>query len=85
MHVLEQIQNIKSYGFVRDLLDKKALQVHGLWFDIGDGEMFLYSKNDKKFLIINEQTLETTFSHLITADWDINTTFVIIHCQWTHS
>ena len=61
------MQNLKSYGFVRDKLDEGALQIHGLWFDIGDGEMFMYSKMHKRFIIINEQTLETTFGHLISA------------------
>lgn len=64
VHVLEQMQNIKSYGFVRDKLDQNALQVHGLWFDIGDGEMFMYSKIHKRFIVINGQTLKTTFEHL---------------------
>jgi len=67
VHVLEQMLNIKSYGFVRCKLDENALQVHGLWFDIGNGEMFMYSKMHKRFIIINEQTLETTFGHLINA------------------
>ena len=67
VHVLEQMLNIKSYGFVRSKLDENGLQVHGLWFDIGNGEMFMYSKMHKRFIIINEQTLETTFGHLINA------------------
>lgn len=68
IHVLEQMQNLKSYGFVHDKLDEGTLQIHGLWFNIGDGEMFMYSKMHKRFIIINEETLETTFGHLISAD-----------------
>lgn len=64
VHVLEQMKNVKSYGFVREKLDTKALQVHGLWFDIGGGEMFMYSKMHNRFIVVNEQTLKTTFEHL---------------------
>ncbi|XP_074634399.1 beta carbonic anhydrase 1-like [Acropora palmata] len=64
VHVLEQMKNVKSYGFVREKLDAKALQVHGLWFDIGGGEMFMYSKMHNRFIVVNEQTLKTTFEHL---------------------
>ena len=64
------MQNIKSYGFVRDKLDNSALQVHGLWFDIGDGEMFMYSKIHKRFIVVNEETLKTTFGHLMSREDD---------------
>lgn len=70
VHVLEQLANIKSYGFVRDKLDESVLQVHGLWFDIGDGEMFMYSKMHKRFMIISEETLKTVFGHLTGIDSD---------------
>ena len=70
VHVLQQMQNIKSYGFVRDKLDESALHVHGLWFDIGDSEMFMYSKEHRRFIIVNEQTLKTSFRHLINAEGD---------------
>ena len=64
------MQNIKSYGFVRDKFDNSALQVHGLWFDIGDGEMFMYSKIHKRFIVVNEETLKTTFGHLMSREDD---------------
>ena len=64
------MQNIKSYGFVRDKLDKSALQVHALWFDIGDGEMFMYSKIHKRFIVVNEETVKTTFGDLMSREDD---------------
>lgn len=70
VHVLEQMKNVKSYGFVREKLDTKALQVHGLWFDIGGGEMFMYSKMHNRFIVVNEQTLKTTFEHLTNEEMD---------------
>ena len=59
--------NIKSYGYVRSKLDEGSLQLHGLWFNIGSGEMFMYSKTHKRFVIINEGTLTSAFGHLINA------------------
>lgn len=64
VHVLQQMQNIKSYGYVRNKLDEGSLQLHGLWFNIGNGEMFMYSKNHKRFVVINEETLKSAFGRL---------------------
>ena len=59
------MQNIKSYGFVRNKLDEGSLRLHGLWFNIGKGEMLMYSETHKRFVVINEETLASTFGHLI--------------------
>lgn len=59
------MQNIKSYGYVRKKLDEGSLQLHGLWFNIGNGEMFMYSKNHKRFVVINEETLKSAIEHLV--------------------
>ena len=68
VHVLQQMQNIKSYGYVRNKLNEGTVQLHGLWFDIGNGEMFMYSKNHKRFVVVNEETLKSTFGHLINGE-----------------
>ena len=68
VHVLQQMQNIKSYGYVRNKLNEGSVQLHGLWFDIGNGEMFMYSKNHKRFVVVNEETLKSTFGHLINGE-----------------
>ena len=68
VHVLQQMQNIKSYEYVRNKLNEGTVQLHGLWFDIGNGEMFMYSKNHKRFVVVNEETLKSTFGHLINGE-----------------
>ena len=50
------MQNIRSYGFVRNKLDEGSVQLYGLWFNIGEGEMLLYSKTSKRFVVINKET-----------------------------
>ena len=62
------MQNIKSYGYVRNKLNEGSVQLHGLWFDIGNGEMFMYSKKHKRFVVVNEETLKSTFGHLINGE-----------------
>jgi len=62
------MQNIKSYGYVRNKLDEGSLQLHGLWFNIGNGEMFMYSKNHKQFVVIKEETLKSAFGHLMNGE-----------------
>ena len=34
VNVLQQMEHIKSYQFIRDRLEKKQIRIHGWWFDI---------------------------------------------------
>lgn len=56
VNVLQQMQNIRSYRFVRNKIDEGSVQLYGLWFNIGEGEMLLYSKTRKRFVVINKET-----------------------------
>ena len=60
--MLQQLHNVRSFSFVRERLDKGLVQLHGLWFDIGEGETYLFSAPHKKFVAINEETVKTVFN-----------------------
>lgn len=50
------MQNIASYGFLRKRLETHQLHIHSLWFDIYTGDIYYFSRQNKKFVEINEET-----------------------------
>lgn len=58
IHTLQQLQNIASYGFLKRRLENYDLHIHALWFDIYTGDIFYFSRQSKKFVEINEFTLD---------------------------
>lgn len=51
------MQNIASYGFLKKRLETHDLHIHALWFDIYTGDIYYFSRQNKRFIEINEQTL----------------------------
>ena len=62
--MIQQLQNLRSFSFVRERLDKDLLQLHGLWFDIGNGDTHMFCAEQKKFIVVNEETVQTVFSKI---------------------
>ncbi|VDM83354.1 unnamed protein product [Strongylus vulgaris] len=44
--------------YLTDFLEKKAVDLHAMWFDIFAGEMYLFSKPRRKFIIVDESTVD---------------------------
>ena len=40
--VLISLENLMSFPFVRDAVENETLSLHGLWNDIGEGNLFYY-------------------------------------------
>lgn len=57
INTLQQLQNIASYGFLKQRLEKHELHIHALWFDIYTGEIYYFSRGAKKFVIIDEDNM----------------------------
>jgi carbonic anhydrase len=55
VNVLQQIQHIISYPFVRERIDKKQLRVHGWWFDIAQANVYCYEQDLNQFVLIDEK------------------------------
>lgn len=51
------MQNIASYGFLKKRLETHDLHIHSLWFDIYTGDIYYFSRQNKRFVEINERTL----------------------------
>lgn len=56
VNTLQQMQNIASYGFLKKRLATNQLHIHALWFDIYTGDVYYFSRQNKRFVEINEDT-----------------------------
>jgi carbonic anhydrase len=55
VNVLQQIEHILSYPFIRERIEKKELRVHGWWFDIAQADVYCYEKEFNQFVLIDEK------------------------------
>jgi len=64
VNVLQQMEHIASYPFVRERLEKKSLHIHGWWFDIAKAHVYCYEESVNKFVLINEEEAELILKRL---------------------
>jgi len=64
VNVLQQIQHVISYPFVRERLEKKQLRVHGWWFDIAHADVYCYEQNLNQFILIDEKEAQLILERL---------------------
>lgn len=58
INTLEQMSNIASYGFLKARLESHNLHIHALWFDIYTGDIYYFSRGSKRFIQIDEDTVD---------------------------
>lgn len=61
VNVLQQIEHIKSYPFVRERLEKKKLRLHGWWFDIAQADVYCYEPDLNQFVVIDDGEAKLIF------------------------
>lgn len=54
VNVLQQIEHLKSYAFVRERLKAGQLRIHGWWFDIAHADVYCYEQSVNQFVLIDE-------------------------------
>lgn len=54
VNVLQQMEHIATYPFVRERLEKKTLRIHGWWFDIAQADVYCYEPTLNQFVLIDE-------------------------------
>lgn len=64
VNVLQQMQNIATYGFVRERLEKKQLRLHGWWFDIAKADVYCYEQNLNQFVLIDDDVAKLILARL---------------------
>ncbi len=58
VNTLQQVHNIGSYGMMRGKINKGAVQIHAMWLDIYTGDFYLFSKAEKRFVVITEDNYD---------------------------
>lgn len=58
INCLQQLQNIASYGFLKPRLEQNDLHIHAIWFDIYTGDIYYFSRASKRFVLIDENSIE---------------------------
>lgn len=64
VNVLQQMEHVASYPFVRERLNKKQLRIHGWWFDIAKAEVYCYEEKNKNFILIDEEEAQLIINRL---------------------
>jgi carbonic anhydrase len=55
VNVLQQIEHITEYPFIRERMERKELRVHGWWFDIAKADVYCYEQTLNAFVLIDEK------------------------------
>ena len=64
VNVLQQMEHLKSYSFIRERLEKKQLRIHGWWFDIGHADVYCYESSLNQFVLIDEKEAQLILERL---------------------
>jgi len=56
VNTLLQMENVTSYPFMRDL-KKGGIHLHAFWFDVYTGEIHCFSRREKTFVVLDEDTI----------------------------
>jgi carbonic anhydrase len=56
INTLQQLTHVASHGFLQEFIETGRVFLHAMWFDIYTGNMYMFSKKQEKFLIIDEET-----------------------------
>lgn len=64
VNVLQQMEHVKSYPYVRSRMEKKKLRVHGWWFDIAHADVYCYEPTLNQFVLIDEKEAKLILERL---------------------
>ncbi len=64
VNVLQQMEHIASYPFIRELMKSKKVRLHGWWFDIARADVYAYEKELNKFVLIDENEAKLILERL---------------------
>ena len=58
LNTLQQLQHVASYSFIHNAISSGRVHIHALWFDIYTGDIYYFSRSQKRFVEISETTAE---------------------------
>lgn len=64
VNVLQQMEHISNYPFVKERIEKKQLRVHGWWFDIAQADVYCFEPDQKQFVLIDDEEAKLIMQRL---------------------
>lgn len=64
INTLEQLLNISSHEFLHNFLNTGKVQIHAFWFDVYSGNLYMFSKINKSFILVNDETAHQLLSEV---------------------
>jgi carbonic anhydrase len=52
--VFRSLENLMTFPFVRTPVERGALQLHGAYFGVSEGSLFVLDRNAKEFIGVRE-------------------------------
>lgn len=65
MNVLQQMEHIASYPFIKERIESKQIHVHGWWFDIAHADVYCYEQMFNEFMLIDEEEAKMILERLL--------------------
>ena len=56
VNTLTQLENLKSYSFLKDALEKGQINAYALWLDIYTGDVYVFNYEEKRFVVLNDDS-----------------------------
>jgi carbonic anhydrase len=50
--VLTSLENLTTFPFIKEAINNETLSLHGLWHDIGTGDLMFYDNKSSKFILV---------------------------------
>ena len=50
--VLTSIENLTTFPFIKEAIKNGTISLHGLWHDIGTGDLMFFDNKLNKFVIV---------------------------------
>ncbi len=59
-----QLENLKHYKFIKELLDTKRMEPYAMWLDIYCGDIHVFNFKEKRYIRLNESNYDKLVSSL---------------------
>jgi carbonic anhydrase len=64
INVMQQIDHLKTYPWIKQAVENNTLKLHGWWFDLATADVHYYSLERGDFVLIDDAEAENIFSTL---------------------
>lgn len=63
-NVLEQLNHLRSYPYVEELISAGKLRLHAWWFDIANADVYCFEESHNKYVLIDEREAKIILARL---------------------